>query len=90
MNPPQLINWFIRIRPIRMISLLVCACASEAMAGFVFNPNLAIPDNSILGVANTQTISMPAGIITGAAQSPWPHRIECVRIRRQWVGCDFR
>jgi subtilisin-like proprotein convertase family protein len=69
MNPPQRINWFIRIRPIRMISLLVCACASEAMAGFVFNPNLAIPDNSILGVANTQTISMPAGIITGVKLS---------------------
>ena len=69
MNPPQLINWFTYSHPIRLIALLVCSCASEAVAGFVFNPNLAIPDNSILGVADTQTISMPAGVITGVKLS---------------------
>jgi subtilisin-like proprotein convertase family protein len=52
-----------------MITLLVCSCAPEAVASFVFNPNLTIPDNSILGVAGTQTISMPAGIITGVKLS---------------------
>ena len=69
MNPPRLINWFTRSHPIRLIALIVCSYASEAVASFVFNPNLAIPDNSILGVADTQTISMPAGIITGVKLS---------------------
>ena len=58
MNPSQLI-----------FSVIVCCWAPEAVGAFVFNPNLAIPDNSILGVADTQTISMPAGIITGVKLS---------------------
>ena len=69
MNPHHLINRFTRSHPIRLITLLVCTCASDAVAGFVFNPNLAIPDNSILGVADTQIISMPEGIITGVKLS---------------------
>ena len=53
MNPSPLI-----------VSFLACACASATAATFVFNPNVPIPDNSILGLANTQTISLPAGFIT--------------------------
>ena len=56
MNPLQLIIPFV-------------ACASASAATFVFNPNLPIPDNSILGVANTQTISMPPGFITNVKLS---------------------
>ena len=69
MNPPQLINRLTGSHPIRLIALLVFSCASEAAASFVFNPNLAIPDNSILGVADTQAVSMPAGVITGVKLS---------------------
>ena len=58
MNPPQLI-----------ISFLTGACASATAATFVSTPNLAIPDNSILGVSNTQTISVPAGFITNVKLS---------------------
>ena len=55
--------------PKLILPLIACAFASEAMAGFVFNPHLAIPDNSILGVADTHTISMPAGLITNVRLS---------------------
>ena len=58
MNPSQLI-----------IPLLACACVPATAATFVFNPNLAIPDNSIVGVSNTQTISVPAGFITNVKLS---------------------
>ena len=55
--------------PKLILPLIACAFASEATAGFVFNPNLAIPDNSTLGVADTHTITMPAGLITNVRLS---------------------
>ena len=58
MNPSRLI-----------VPLLACTSAPAFASLFVFNPNLAIPDNSILGVANTQTISVPAGFITNVKVS---------------------
>jgi subtilisin-like proprotein convertase family protein len=65
MNSRPFVNWFTDSYFIRLITLLVCSFPSGAAAAFVFNPNLAIPDNSTVGVADTQIISMPAGIITG-------------------------
>ena len=58
MNPSRLI-----------LSFLTGACASATAATFVFTPNLAIPDNSILGVSNTQSISLPSGFITNVKLS---------------------
>ena len=58
MNPSRLI-----------VPLLACSSVPAFASLFVFNPNLAIPDNSILGVANTQAISMPAGFITNVKLS---------------------
>ena len=56
------------MNPLPLIIPLV-ACASASAATFVFNPNLPIPDNSILGVANTQTIAMAPGFITNVKLS---------------------
>ena len=58
------------MKPSRLlIPLVTFVCASASAATYVFNPNLAIPDNNILGIADTQTISVPAGFITNVKLS---------------------
>lgn len=69
MNFSQPFFSFMRWTLIRVSALLACGGASAAAATFVFDPDLAIPDNSILGVANSQTISMPTGFITNVKLS---------------------
>lgn len=49
--------------------VIVFAVHPKAVASFTFNPNLAIPDNSTVGVADTRIIAGQNGLITSVTLS---------------------